>query len=114
MNTIEIVQTRLQERFPNAEVRLTKPASTDGHWILDIEHQSQSFMLDWLPPDTLSISSLDDSVIGYGEGPDEVYYSLEEALQRLVQLLTSNVADSAVSLDCVAKTAVQGSGSTDC
>jgi DNA-binding XRE family transcriptional regulator len=99
MNKIELLRNELIKRLPGAVATLDSPlVATGSHW-LDAQFDGNTVVIEWRPSRGFGLSSapLEGEDAGYGEGPDEVYDSEEEALDRLVEILRDGVRTQAPS-----------------
>ncbi len=64
------------------------PKSADGHWWLDATLEGHRISIEWSPRHGFGVSAVNDGrSIGYGEGHDETYETLEETADRVIRLL---------------------------
>ena len=92
MNAIELLQDRIAQKFPSAQITLDPPMNSDGNWFLDIVLRNRHVVVEWRPKQGFGISdcycSKPDSH-GYGEGPDKTFEENDHAFQEVVRLLES-------------------------
>lgn len=84
MGTLE---KKLRKRFPDLVSEIDKPEGSAGSWFLNASLKGHSVVVEWRKGVGFGISCRPD--IGFGEGPDEVLESDEQAFQRIVSLLLS-------------------------
>jgi transcriptional regulator with XRE-family HTH domain len=93
MNAIEQLQTRIPHLLPNATMSLTPPINNvSGVWVLDIKMGDRCITVQWAAEYGFGLSDSKDG--GYGEGPDEVFHTTEEALNRIKELTTTRARTS--------------------
>ena len=85
MNGIQHLDSVLALLFPDAERRLYQPLHHDGFWSLDIRFPDYMLVIDWRAADGFLLTA--DEEHGYGEGADEAYAELPQALARAIKLL---------------------------
>jgi DNA-binding XRE family transcriptional regulator len=86
MNAIETLAKRLAARFPEAQMSIDRPSKRKGSWWLDVNLEGHPAVVEWHPRKGFGVST--GAAQGYGEGPDEIYRSLESAFTRVSNLLT--------------------------
>ena len=83
---IEQMEDRLRERLPSLVSSVDRPDNQEaGHWFLDCSLNEHPVIVEWRPGRGFGISARSNIV--FGEGPDEVYESLDEAFERVLILL---------------------------
>ena len=87
MNPIEKLRENLNNKYPNATAEITRPLHAGGIWSLEIILGEKHLIIEWSPTTSFGISSASDE--NFGEGPDEVLESLQDAQKRIDQLLTT-------------------------
>jgi transcriptional regulator with XRE-family HTH domain len=87
MNPIEELYQYLRNKHPRATSEITPPLHADGIWSIDITFAGKHLIVEWSPTTGFGISSASNE--NFGEGPDEVLNSLEDAQKRVDQLLTT-------------------------
>ncbi len=85
INKIQRMQKILQELFPTAKVNLDEPLHKTGVWALDVFLADYHLAIAWQAKKGFGLVA--DENHGYGEGADEVYDDLDNALSRVVHLL---------------------------
>lgn len=85
MNKMEELSRRIIERLPRAEVSIDPPAKPMGTWWLDARIDNHSVVVEWRPRTGFGVSSTPAE--GYGEGPDELFDNIDDALARIVDVL---------------------------
>jgi DNA-binding transcriptional regulator YiaG len=94
MNTlIEQLQEMIQGRFPEAHLALDRPDDPQASWWLDLSVSEQEVTIEWRPQLGFGVSSRPDAV--FGERSDEVYESLDDAFNRIKQLVLSRTTTAA-------------------
>jgi DNA-binding transcriptional regulator YiaG len=90
---IEQLAEKLRTRFPQGRSELDPTAKKGGTWYLDVDESGHGVHVQWKPRagsrGGFGITSATE--IGYGEGADEVYQSVEAAYSRVVSLLLDRV-----------------------
>jgi DNA-binding XRE family transcriptional regulator len=87
MNEIRHMQRFLTRAFPTARITVDEPLVKGGVWSLDLFLPEYHLAVAWQNGKGFGIVSNDTH--GYGEGADEVYEALENALPRSVELVTN-------------------------
>ena len=87
MNPIETLNEYIQLKHPNANTEMTRPLRPDGIWSLDIILAEKHLIVEWSTKTSFGVSNASDE--NFGEGPDEVFESLEDTQKRVDQLLTT-------------------------
>ena len=77
----------------SARTSLTRPKRDSGIWHLDLRWNQVWVVYQWSPALGHGVSLLTDDV-GYGEGPEHVYQTLEEAAEKVATLLELDDLDS--------------------
>jgi len=85
INEIQRMQRILQGVFPTARVNLDEPLRKTGVWALDVFLPDYHLAIAWQAKKGFGLVS--DETHGYGEGADEVFDDLDNALPRIVHLL---------------------------
>jgi DNA-binding XRE family transcriptional regulator len=85
MTPLSELAARLQQTFPDARLTVSEPAAADGVGFLDISHGGNVLAVQWQEKWHFGVSSPEGH--GYGEKPDEVFHTVDEALARLTDLL---------------------------
>jgi DNA-binding transcriptional regulator YiaG len=78
---------RLRTAFPAAQLDLSEPAAPGGVGFLDIVSAGNVLAVQWQEKWHFGVSSPEGH--GYGEKPDEVYVTVDEAFARIEDLLKS-------------------------
>lgn len=89
MNKIEGLASSIKERLPSAEIVLDPPSGAGGTWWLDIHLGDRGVVVEWRPAMGFGISSTPAE--GYGEGSDEFYENMEDAIGRTLEVLVNGV-----------------------
>ncbi len=92
MNEIRHMQRFLTKAFPTARIEVDKPLAKGGVWSLDLFLPDYHLAVAWKKSKGFGIVSSDKH--GYGEGADEVYKTLDNALPRIVELVASKGSTS--------------------
>ena len=87
MTPLAELAARLRKTFPGAQLDLTEPAAPGGVGFLDIACGGNALAVQWQDKWHFGVSSPEGH--GYGEKSDEVYGTVEEALARITDLLSS-------------------------
>lgn len=87
MNEIESLRDELQLRFPEASFHMSPPVRTEDYWTLDICYKDRWLVVEWALQSNFGVSVILDST-GYGEGPDELHSNSDEAVKRIVEVLS--------------------------
>jgi hypothetical protein len=88
MNPLNELAARLKKSFPDARLNFSEPAAPGGVGFLDISYRGNVLEVQWQEGWKFGVSSPEGH--GYGERPDEVYGTVEEAAGRIAELLGSN------------------------
>jgi DNA-binding transcriptional regulator YiaG len=86
-NEIRHMQRFLTRAFSTARITVDEPLTKGGVWSLDLFLPDYHLAVAWQKGKGFGIVSSDTH--GYGEGADEVYETLEDALPRIVELVTN-------------------------
>ena len=84
MNDLQQLCAMIQTRLPESEIAIDPPLAAGGTWWADISRQGQRAVVEWRPDRGFGVSG-DNG--GYGEGPDAVFHSIPDAVDRVVRLL---------------------------
>ncbi len=87
MTPLAELAARLRQTFPGARFDHSEPAAPGGVGFLDVAHGGQVLAVQWQEKWHFGVSSPEGH--SYGEKPDEVYRTVDEALARLTDLLNS-------------------------
>src|SRR5260370_5342399 len=87
MTPLAELAARLRKTFPAAQLDLAEPAGPGGVGFLDIACGGNVLAVQWQEKWHFGVSSPEGH--GYGEKPDAVYGTVEEALARITGLLKS-------------------------
>lgn len=85
VNEIQRMQRILQKEFPTARVDLDEPLRKAGVWALDVFLPDYHLAIAWQAKKGFGLVA--DETHGYGEGADEVFDDLDNALPRVLNLL---------------------------
>ena len=85
VNEIQRMQRILQKEFPTARVDLDEPLRKTGVWALDVFLPDYHLAIAWQAKKGFGLVA--DETHGYGEGADEVFDDLDNALPRVLYLL---------------------------
>lgn len=98
MNELQKLQNLLASAFPAARITVDEPLVKGGVWLLDLFLPDYHLAVAWRKDKGFGIVSND--MHGYGEGADEVYDTLEDALPMLLELVAGRqTTPSGKSLD---------------
>lgn len=89
MNPIEKLERAVRRELPEVKSYLDRPRDAAGRWWLDLELDGHSVAVEWRPHKGFGLST---GQAGYGEGSDEVYPKLEQAVARAIELLSEGKA----------------------
>ena len=87
MNPLQQIEKAILNRFPDAKTAIDQAETEDGSWFLDVTLGDYSLVAEWSPLHGVGITS--NPEIGYGEGAEEVFQSVSEAQERMLELLLS-------------------------
>ncbi|MBI5174682.1 MAG: helix-turn-helix domain-containing protein [Candidatus Melainabacteria bacterium] len=85
INQIQRMQRILQVAFPTAKVVLDEPLLKTGVWMLDVILPDYRLAISWQTKKGFGLVA--DEAHAYGEGADEVFADLDQALPRVVHLI---------------------------
>jgi hypothetical protein len=86
MNAVEELSLRVQKAFPDASVEVDAPTHDTGHWWLDAKRGNRKITVEWRPKQGFGLGF---GPGGYGEGPDLVVSSVDDATERILGFLRS-------------------------
>lgn len=75
----------IKTSLPGSSVSIDAPARPSGDWFVDVECDSQAFVIEYRPKLGFGLSSIPSD--GYGEGPDEFLQDDRRLIERLVALV---------------------------
>jgi hypothetical protein len=84
MNAAEELTTAIGRALPDASITIDTPSHEGGHWFIDIKRGNQSATVEWRPKQGFGVG------LGrgeYGEGPDIVVPSVEDAARHVLEYL---------------------------
>lgn len=87
MAPLSELAARLQQIFPDARLTISEPVTPDGVGFLNISHAGNVLAVQWQEKWHFGVSSPEGH--GYGEKPDEVFHTVDEAAARISDLLKS-------------------------
>jgi hypothetical protein len=87
MTPLSELAVRLRKTFPEAQLDFSEPATPGGVGFLDIAHGDNVLAVQWQEKWHFGVSSPEGH--GYGEKPDEVHRTVDEAVGRITDLLRS-------------------------
>jgi DNA-binding XRE family transcriptional regulator len=87
MTPLSELAARLRQTFPDARLAVSEPVAPDGVGFLDISHGDHALAVQWQEKWHFGVSSPEGH--GYGEKPDEVFRTVDEAAARITDLLKS-------------------------
>ncbi len=85
-NAAEELTTAVMRALPDSIVTIDAPAHDSGHWFIDIRRGKHVATVEWRPKQGFGLG------LGrgeYGEGPDIVLSTVEQASRRLIEYLVS-------------------------
>ncbi len=85
MNELQVLQQILRRCFPDAKVTIDEPAKPVGVWWLDACRGEYRLTVGWQQGKGFGLSASPEHL--YGEGVDETYMHLTQALPRALDLL---------------------------
>jgi hypothetical protein len=83
MNEIQELEQQVRGLFPGAETKMDEPDEPPHPWWLDIKHSGKHFTVEWRPGTGFGVS-LVTAETAYGDGPEHVVHSIDEALECLL------------------------------
>jgi hypothetical protein len=84
MNEFEKLCRSIEDFAPDARIAIDAPSSPTGSWWGDVTWRERRAIIEWRPGRGFGVSAADG---GYGEGPDVLAASRDEALARVLKLL---------------------------
>lgn len=85
MEYIDLVVSTIEERVPGLIVKVDLSDNPQGpHWI-DVTNGASGAAIEWRKDKGFGISSLPSE--GFGDGPDEIYSSIDELVNRVEELM---------------------------
>jgi hypothetical protein len=87
MTPLSKLAARLRKTFPDARVDVSEPAAPGGVGFLDIARGGNVLAVQWQEKGHFGVSSPEGH--GYGEKPDEVFRTVDEAAARITDLIRS-------------------------
>src|SRR5947209_17696073 len=87
MTPLGELAARLRKTFPDAQLDFSEPAAPGGVGFLDVSSGGNVLAVQWQEKRHFGVSSPEGH--GYGEKPDEVYRTVDEAATRITKLLNS-------------------------
>lgn len=92
MNPIEALKKEVETMIPGAKGSISTPSTPTGSRWLDLKFGDREAVVEWAPlGGGFGVSSFDREPI-FGEGADEVYYTIEKAAERLKEVLVDRQA----------------------
>jgi len=88
MTPLNDLALRLRKSFPDANLDVAEPADPSGFGFLDISCRGCVLAIQWQEKGHFGVSSPEGH--GYGEKPDEIYRSVDDAAARIAELIISN------------------------
>lgn len=85
MNELQVLQQILRRCFPDAKVTIDEPVNPEGMWWLDASRGEYRLTVVWQRGKGFGLAANPERL--YGEGVDESYMHLTEALPRILDLL---------------------------
>lgn len=90
MNAAEELSRQIRETLVDASVEIDAPTHGSGYWWIDARRGNLKAAIEWRPNQGFGVGF---GAGGYGEGPDIVVSSVEEAAERVLQFLRSDDED---------------------
>src|SRR5258708_4525734 len=87
MSSINALHEYIQRKYPDATTNLTAPLRPEGMWSLDVDLKDKHLAIQWSSTTGFGVSSASND--SFGEGPDEVFTSLDRVQERVDGLLTT-------------------------
>jgi hypothetical protein len=88
MNDILQLKADLLTELPGLSANLDEPMDPQGKWWIDLKYQGHCVTVEWMPSIGFGVSApTPETVVGYGEGPEEALHSLAETRDRVLYLL---------------------------
>jgi len=84
---IEALAEGITRKYPDATVSIERPADPEKPWFLDARVGDKSMTVEWRPKEGFGISWRQDP--SYGEGPDQVVVSYEDAVARTLEIVAA-------------------------
>ena len=89
LTPLQALQRIITRELPGTHASVDQPESASGSWFLDLEWNGATAVVEWRPAEGFGVGG-DDA--GYGEGPEFVTTSVEEAARTAVdRLRTSHI-----------------------
>lgn len=95
MDQVERIIANIRRVIPNAEIRVDRSENQRGPVWVDITQGNQGVALEWRQGMALGLTSLPSE--NYGDAADEVYESIDDAIQRVKVLLDTNTRTAAAT-----------------
>ena len=89
VNDLQQLCEMIAARAPEAAIALDEPLASGSTWWADISRNGHRAVVEWRPGRGFGISGEGG---GYGEGPDEVVLTADEALDRVLKRIEATVA----------------------
>ena len=93
MDQVERIITKIRRVIPKAEIHIDRSENPRGPVWVDITQGNQGVALEWRQGMALGLTSLPSE--NYGEAADEVYESVDDAIQRVKVLFDTNTRTAA-------------------
>lgn len=84
-NLMEALRAAVIATRPNVIATLDAPDDPKGTWFLDLVDEGHHVVVEWRPTAGFGVSSVVEH--GFGEGPEEIYFEVEAATVRVLDLL---------------------------
>src|SRR5262245_11304493 len=89
--SIRTIAKKLEERFPKARLALDEPEDHNASWWLDVMLNQATVTIQWRVGRGFGVLARKAL---YGEGPDEIYQSSDELVERVSHLLMTGESTS--------------------
>lgn len=87
MNEIERIKDEVLKEIPTATTHIDVPAGQGKSYWLDVSHCDRFIVVEWKPNRGFGVSDISLSDVGFGDRADEIFYSVEDTVKRVVELL---------------------------
>ena len=84
MNSAEELSDAIHRELADASVSIDRPEHAQGYWWIDVMRGDRKATVEWRPEQGFGVGL---GPGGYGEGPDIVVSTVDEAARRVVDYL---------------------------
>jgi len=91
MNAIQELEQQVKGIFPEATTRIDEGEEETSPWWLDITLEHKRLTVEWRPGRGFGVT-LVTAETAYGEGPEHVVQTVDEAIECLLMLAEQKVA----------------------